>query len=152
MAVERKLRSEEEIINRMVELADKNYNCGQIMLILAQDQENKKDSDLIRAMSGLADGCGFFKETCGIMTGGACLISWHSGKGDDSEEESENMLPMLQDYGEWFHKEIGQKFNGTTCQDIAGDLVGTHEGKALCGGIILQTFNKVNEILESYGF
>jgi hypothetical protein len=152
MVVERKLRSEEEIINRMIELADKSYNCGQIMMILAMDQEDKKNSDLIRAMSGLADGCGFFKETCGIMTGGACMISLHSGKGSDIEEESENMLLMLQDFGEWFHAEIGQKHNGTTCQDIAGDLVGTQGGKVLCGGIILQTFNKINEILVTYDF
>ncbi len=56
MAGERKVRSEEEIINRMIELADKSYNCSQIMMILALDQEDKKNTDLIRAMSGLADG------------------------------------------------------------------------------------------------
>jgi hypothetical protein len=151
MKRERKIRSQEEIVNRMIELAGNNYNCGQIMMILALDQEGRKDSDLIRAMSGLADGCGFFKETCGIMTGGACMISWYSGKGDDREVESENMLPMLQDFGEWFHGEIGRKYNGTACQNIAGDMVGTIEGKELCGGIILETFNKVNEILLSYG-
>ena len=152
MVVDKKQKSTAEIINRMIELADKNYNCSQILMILALDQEGKKNADLVRAMSGLGDGCGFFKETCGIMTGAACLISWYAGKGSDGERESEKLLPMLQDLGDWFQGQIGDKYKGTHCEDIVGDLVGTPEGKQICGGLLFQTFQKVNEILEAYDF
>jgi hypothetical protein len=53
MAAENKQRSTEEIINRMIELAEKSYNCSQILMILALDQEGKENADLVRAMSGL---------------------------------------------------------------------------------------------------
>ena len=145
-------KSTEEIINRMIELADKHYNCSQILMQLALDQKGKENADLIRAMSGLGDGCGFFEETCGIMTGAACLISWYAGKGSDSEVESEKLLPMLQDLGDWFQGQIGDNYNGTRCKDIVGDLVGTPEGKQICGSVLFQTFEKVNSILEENGF
>ena len=152
MVVGRHKKSTEEIINQMIELADKKYNCSQILMILALDQEGKENADLVRAMSGLGDGCGFFKETCGIMTGAACLISWYAGKGSDDERESEKLLPMLQDLGDWFQAQFGDKYKGTRCEDIVGDLVGTTEGKQICGGVLFQTFEKVNEILAADDF
>ena len=112
-------------------------------MILALQQEGKENPGLVRAMSDLGDGCGFFQETCGIMTGAASLLSWYAGKGTDSGEESEKLLPMLQDLGDWFQQEIGAKYNGTRCKDIEGDLVGTPEVKQICGGIIPQTYRKV---------
>ena len=148
----KKKKSTEEIINRMIELAEKNYNCSQILMILALDQESLENADLVRVMSGLGDGCGFFKETCGIMTGAACLIAWYAGKGSDDERESEKLLPMLQDLGDWFQAQIGDKYKGTRCEDIVGDLVGTTEGKQICGGVLFQTFEKVNEILAADDF
>ena len=66
-------KSADEIVMRMIELAEKNYNCSQIMMILALDREGRENPDLVRAMSGLGDGCGFFKETCGIMTAAASI-------------------------------------------------------------------------------
>jgi len=152
MTTKRELRSSDEIVNRMMQLAEKGYNCSQILMILALEQEGKELPDLVRAMSGLGDGCGFFRETCGIMTGAVSVLSWYAGKGSDTEKESDKLLPMLQDFGEWFRQEIGEKYNGTRCQDIAGDLVGTPEVKQICGAIVFQSFGKVNEILASYEF
>ena len=152
MAKERKLQSPDEIVKRMIELAEKNYNCSQIIMMMGLEQEVKENPDLVRAMSGLGDGCGFFQETCGIITGAACLLAWYAGKGADNEVESEKLLPMLQDLGDWIQKEISEKFKGTRCKDIAGDLVGTPECKQICGAIIYQTHIKVNEILTNYNF
>jgi len=152
MATEKTHRTTDEIVMQMIELAEKNYNCSQILMILALQQEGKVNTGLVRAMSGLGDGCGFFNETCGIMTGAASILAWYAGKGTDGEEESEKLLPMLQDIGDWFQQEIGIKYSGTRCKDIAGDLVGTPECKQICGGIILQTYNKVNEILMSNNY
>lgn len=145
-------KSADEIVNRMIQLAESKYNCSQIMMLLALEQEGRENSELVRAMSGLGDGCGFFQETCGIMTGAAGILAWHAGKGADDEEESEKLLPMLEDLGDWFGQEIGAKYAGTRCHEIVGDLVGTDDGKQICGSIIFQTFGKVNEILASNQF
>jgi hypothetical protein len=152
MQTEKIPKSADDIVMRMIELAEKNYNCSQIMMILTLDQEGKQNSDLVRAMSGLGDGCGFFNETCGIMTAAASILSWYAGKGADNETESEKLLPMLQELGDWFQEEIAEKYQGTRCKDIVGDIVGTEEGKQICGGIIFQTFGKVNEILAANNF
>jgi C_GCAxxG_C_C family probable redox protein len=148
----RQKRSSEEIIHRMIELAETGYNCSQIMMILALEREGKENTDLVRAMSGLGDGCGFFKETCGVMTGAASLISWYAGKGFDGEKESEKLLPMLEELGDWFREQIGEKYNGTRCEDIVGKLGGTPEGKQICGGVLFRTYEKANSILGSNGF
>jgi len=145
-------RSSEEIINRMIQLAGSNYNCSQIMMVLALEQEEHENPGLVRAMSGLGHGCGFFNETCGIMTGAASVLAWYGAKGSESEAESENLFPMLQDLGEWFRQKTALKFKGTRCREIVGDLVGTAAGKQICGGLIFDTYNKVNEILSNYGY
>ena len=145
-------RSADDIVLRMIELAENNYNCSQIMMVMALDQEGKENADVVRAMSGLGDGCGFFNETCGIMTAAASILSWYAGKGADSETESDKLLPMLEELGDWFRSEIADKHQGSRCKDIVGDLVGTEEGKQICGGLIFQTFNKVSEILRANNF
>jgi hypothetical protein len=145
-------KSADEMVNRMIQLAENKYNCSQIMMILALEQEGKESPELVRAMSGLGDGCGFFKETCGIMTGAASILAWYAGKGADGEEESEKLLPMLEELGDWFQQDIGAKYAGTRCNEIVGDLVGTDEGKQICGSVIFQTFGRVNEILADNGF
>lgn len=147
-----RLLSADELVKRMIRLADNKYNCSQIMMILALEQEGKDNPELVRAMSGLGDGCGFFRETCGIMTGAAGILAWHAGKGADDEEESEKLLPMLEDLGDWFRQEIGAEYAGTRCHEIVGDQVGTPDGKQICGSIIFQTFGKVNSILADNGF
>ena len=146
------IKTADEMVTRMIELAENKYNCSQIMMILALEQAGEENPGLIRAMSGLGDGCGFFKETCGIMTGAASILAWHAGKGADDERESEKLLPMLEELGDWFQQKIAAKYNGSRCNQIVGDLVGTDDGKQICGSIIFQTFGKVNEILAENGF
>lgn len=152
MVVEAKQRSMDEIVSRMVELAENGFNCSQILVSLTLEREGKKNSDLIRSVSGLGNGCGFFNETCGILTGAACVISWYAGKGTEDETESDKLLPMLQELNDWFNKEIEAKYQGTRCKNIAGDLVGTTEAKQICGGLLFNAFYKTSEILKSYGF
>ena len=150
--VKKMKRSKDEIINRMIQLADKKYNCSQIMMSLTLEQEGKENIGLVRAMSGLGLGCGFFNETCGVMTSAASMLAWYAGKGADNEAESEKLFPMLQDLGEWFQQRTASKFKGTSCKDIVGDQAGTPAGKQICGMLIFDTYNKVDEILTAYGF
>ena len=146
------IKPSDEFINRLIQLAEKKYNCSQIMMILSLEKEGKEIPNLVRAMSGLADGCGFFDETCGVMTGAACVIGYYAAKGADSEKQSDKMLPMLQDFGEWFRQECKKNYKGTKCKEIVGDLVGTPDGKMICGGLIIQAHSKLTDVLASYNF
>jgi C_GCAxxG_C_C family probable redox protein len=152
MAKEKSKKLNDTIVERMIELAENNYKCSQIIMKIAHEREGKENPDLIRAMFGLGDGCGFSHETCGILTGSACLLSWYAGMGSDDEKVSKKLLPMLQDLGDWFEGEIKGRFKSSRCKDIVGDIVGTPEGQQICGRLLLKTYAKVYEILESYNF
>lgn len=145
-------RSNDEIIHRMMQLAENRYNCSQIMMSLTLEQAGKENTGLVRAMSGLGLGCGFFTETCGVLTSAASILAWYGGKGADNEAESDKLFPMLQDLGDWFRQKTASRFKGTRCRDIVGDQAGTAAGKQICGALIFETYNKVNEILAAYGF
>ena len=43
MEAERQHRTTDEIVMQMIELAEKNYNCSQIIMILALQQEDKEN-------------------------------------------------------------------------------------------------------------
>ena len=60
---------------KMLELSGQGFHCSQILLFLGLEAQGKSNPDLIRAMSGLAGGVGFCGDTCGALTGGACLIA-----------------------------------------------------------------------------
>jgi hypothetical protein len=145
-------RQLDELIVRVIELAERNYKCSQILIKLALEGEGKSNPDLIRSMAGLGDGCGFQNETCGLVTGAACLLAWYSRKDSDDEIPSETLLLMLQDLDQWFENEIGGNFKSTRCKDIVGELSVTQEGKLICGRLLLATHSKSNDILMSHGF
>ena len=144
--------NDEEVLNRMMFMADNGYNCSQILMDVTLKQQGKANPDLVRAMSGLGDGCGFFQETCGVLTSAVIVLALYAGKGNDDENEKKYFLPMLQDVNDWFREEIGTKYNGTRCKDIVADLVGTPEGKQICGEVVLLTYAKINDILTVYGY
>jgi C_GCAxxG_C_C family probable redox protein len=145
-------RTDEEIIKRMMALAEGRYNCSQILMVLALEQAGRENPELVRAMAGLADGCGFFKETCGILTGGCSILALYSAKGADTEEESEKLLLMVEEYGDWFEKEVGRQYGGTRCIDITKELAGTPDVKQICGGLVFTAHKKLVEILSHHGF
>lgn len=150
MAVKKKRKVSNAIVERMIALAGDGCNCSQIIMKLGLEREGKTNPDLIRTVYGLGDGCGFSNETCGILTGSACLLSWYAGRQPGDEKPSEMLLPMLQELGEWFDEEIRGRYKSTRCKDIVGDLIRTPEGNQICGGLLLKTYAKTHEILASY--
>jgi hypothetical protein len=145
------VRTDEEIVQCMVELTEGGYNCSQILMRLSLEQAGMENHGLVRAMSGLGIGCGFCDETCGVITGCVCILAFYSAKGADSEKESKKLLLMLEEYGDWFEKEIGKQYGGTRCIDITKGLAGTPDVRKICGELVFKGHKKVNEILHSYG-
>ena len=134
---------------RMMELSYQGYYCSQILLILGLEAQGKENPDLIRAMGGLANGCGFAGGPCGTLTGAACLLSLYAGKGTDDEYQDEGLQYMLRDLGEWFSQTYGERYGDTTCEMIVGDR---SEMRQRCGAIVAETYTKTMELLIAGGY
>jgi C_GCAxxG_C_C family probable redox protein len=133
---------------RMLELSSKGYCCSQIMFIMAFDMQGKTNPDLVRSVAGLCHGIGFSGNTCGALTGGACLLSYYAGKGADGEDIKQGFATMLTDLAFWFKERIGASYGGVTC----GEIMIRNPDRTICATIVRETYAKVLELLTSNGY
>ena len=136
---------------RMLRLAAGGYACSQIIVQLGLDARGEENPALVRAMAGLAYGCGGGRASCGALTGGCCLLALYAGKGSDTEAESDRLMLMLSELSEWFEAQVGGQYGGIICETITGED-GPAAARQRCGAIVGDTFNKVMEILTDNGF
>jgi hypothetical protein len=133
----------------ILRLAHEGYCCAQIILHMALDVQGLSNPGLIRAMSGLCHGFTFTKGTCGALTGAACLIAYHAGKGK-AEEDAHHRLPlMLSELSEWFEQTVGTRFGGINCSNIVSD---GRPDTTLCGGLVADCYGRAMTILVANGF
>lgn len=135
-------------LDRMRELSEQGFYCSQILLIMGMELQGKENPDLVAAMNPLAEGIGFSGETCGALTGGACLLGLYAGKGRPEQEENPRLRFMTEDLVRWFKDEYGAKYGGIRCDDILGDM----NMRGRCPIMVLGTFQKVKELLVENGF
>jgi C_GCAxxG_C_C family probable redox protein len=141
----------DETLIRMMELGNKGYYCSQILISLALEERGETNPALVRAMAGLAHGCGNSQGTCGALTGAGCVLALYAGKGQDDEEESERLFAMMQELSDWFVEQIGGRHGGISCQAIVGEA-GLEASRRTCGALVAETYNKAREILTVSGF
>lgn len=135
---------------RMVEIAQQEFYCSQILLMMGLEAQGKTNPDLVRAMAGLVGGLGFSGKNCGTLTGGACLLALYAGKGTTEEVEDSRLNSMIKDLVQWFEQEQGSKYGGIDCQQILGD--NTSNRLERCPQIVYQTYEKVKMILFENGY
>ena len=138
-----------DLYDHIMELSRYGYFCSQILAILTLELAGEENPKLVQAMGGLDGGVGYSKGCCGCMTGGACMISYFSGKAGDFEPESPAHKPALGEFTQWFQDEVTADYGGINCEDI----IGTNPAKRVeyCPQIIAATFEKCRDILESRG-
>ncbi|MFH1137341.1 MAG: C-GCAxxG-C-C family protein [Pseudomonadota bacterium] len=135
----------------MMRLAGKGYSCGQILISLALYARGEDNPGLVRSLAGLANGCGTGLGSCGVLTGGSCVLALYAGKGADDEEASPLLQVMLEELTDWFEEKVANQYGGPTCRDIVGDD-GPEASRMKCGGIVAETFDRVMAILGENGF
>jgi C_GCAxxG_C_C family probable redox protein len=138
----------DDLMFRMMDLKAKGYYCSQIMMLLALENQEKTNPDLVRAMAGLAFGVGI-GDVCGALTGGACILSLYAGKGTDDEEEHCRLMGMLHELGDWFRATYSGQYGGISCDAISEEGARRNER---CGGVVAATYQKVTEILMENEF
>jgi C_GCAxxG_C_C family probable redox protein len=135
---------------RMLELSGQGFHCSQILLFLGLEAQGKSDPDLIRAMSGLAGGVGFCGDTCGALTGGACLIALYAGRGTPEEEDHPRLNLMINELVEWFTQVFSECYGGIHCREILAE--DPKNQLVRCPDLITQTYHKVKSLLSETGF
>lgn len=134
---------------RMMELGLQGFHCSQILLQLALEAQGKQNPELIRAMSGLVAGLGCGK-TCGVLTGGCCLLGLYAGKGTAESPPDERLGEMLRRFVEWFDVEYTRRYGGINCADILAD--DPRNQLTRCPSIVLESLQELKRILEESGF
>jgi len=139
-----------EDLVRMKELQQQGFFCSQILIILGLELQGKSNPDLVRCMHGLAGGLGFTGETCGTLTGGACLLGLYAGKGTPAEPEDPRLLFMIEALVKWFKERFGADYGGMTCNHILED--NPKNQLTRCPHLVAETYQKVKELLVENGF
>lgn len=152
-----KFMNESQIM--VLELGSKGYSCAQILFVGALRLFGEENNLLIRAMSALSQGGGNLGKTCGALSGGLCLLSLYSGKGDDFETPLENEPLLWDELITWFEAEFS-KNNDISCDSLLGftqNKTHTSQGDRMrqnaehCGVIVAKTWDKCQEILQAHG-
>ncbi len=137
-------------LERMQALKQQGFYCSQILLQLGLEQQGKDNPDLIRAVHGLAGGLGFSGDTCGALTGGACLLGLYAGKGMPDEAPDERLDLMIAELVEWFKDKYEPLYGGIRCEIILDD--NPHHQTTRCPGLVAETYQQVKELLVANGF
>lgn len=135
---------------RMLELSSQGFHCSQILIRLGLEAQGKENPDLVRAMEGLAGGVGFCGDTCGALTGGACLLALYAGRGLPGEEPDPRLNLMISELHEWFSDEFASCYGGIHCSQILDDDPANQ--RARCPGIVTRTYDKVTSLLLDHDF
>ena len=138
-----------DLIDRVMELSQYGYFCAQIMAILMLDMTGEENPGLVKAMDGLNGGVGYSQGCCGCMTGGACVLSYFTGKGEDTAFEDANHKPAMAEFTKWFEEEMTAEYGGIDCRDITKGNPANRV--AYCPQIIAASFEKCVEILQDRG-
>jgi hypothetical protein len=136
----------DDTLIRMLQLGQQGYTCSQIIILLGLELRSESNAGLVRAMGGLAYGCGSGHGSCGVLTGGCCLLALYAGKGGADETQSDRMILMLQELNDWFCQHTGCAPNDMSCGTIVGEA-GPAASRQSCGAILSETYAKVMEIL-----
>lgn len=133
----------------ILKLARQGYCCSQIVMHLALDLQGQENPGLLRAISGLCHGFSATRGACGALTGAACLLAYHGGKGR-ADEEPHDRLPLMQnELAQWFEDYATTRFGGINCSDIVTD---GQPDTSICGGLVGECYGKALAILVDNGF
>ncbi|MDR1945553.1 MAG: C-GCAxxG-C-C family protein [Desulfovibrio sp.] len=132
----------------LMELSTKGYNCAQIVIIGGLRLMGRENPDLVRAMGGLVHGVGDSGEICGAISGAACLVSLHAGKGLDNEYPHPDGLLIMDELIGWFRDEMcdGGEITCSAIMDAPERAM-----NRLCGRLLGASLRKATDLLSQYG-
>jgi len=148
----------------VLEQGSKGYSCAQMLVIGALRLMGRDNPDLVRSVSGLAQGAGC-GELCGALSGGVCLLSLYTGKGLDAEMPHPGEALLISELTNWFANELCQG-NGVTCAAIIDGILNSAKDRdspqdandkrrmceTHCINMVAMVWEKCMELLRENGF
>lgn len=131
-------------------LAAKGYCCSQMLGLLALKAQGAENPGLVRALGGLCRGMGQCGMTCGVLTGGTCVLAYYLGKGSDGEESSEKADLAVCEYVDWFVNRTSQ-YGGTACADILGECPEGKPDMTRCAALVGEGWGMILILLTGLG-
>jgi hypothetical protein len=130
---------------RTLELMAMGYQCSQIVMIMGLESRGLYNPTLVRAIAGLAWGCGESSCTCGCLTGACCLLSILMEQNGGLYEQQKRRVYLSTELVRWFWEKYGFPLGGIDCMAIReADSLGTAPER--CQQIIETVYEKVQEI------
>jgi hypothetical protein len=140
----------DEAMMDILPLAARGYCCSQILGLLALGAQGREDPALVRALGGLCHGVAESGGTCGILTGGACVLALYVGRGADGETPHERAELVLSSFAEWFMERATRQYGGGTCTAILGEGAGRPD-MSRCAGLLSEAWAAMVGILADNG-
>jgi hypothetical protein len=142
----------ETAINRIAQLSEQGYACGQILLIMGLEARGNSELGIVQTMSGLTKGSGNGTGTCGLLTAGCGLLTIFGGRVDDKWKWNKGLPQMVQDLTDWFWESYGYLYGGIDCNSIRNTEEIIFEPTLhSCGKILMEVYLKVLAILRANG-
>ncbi|CAG34995.1 DVU_1555 family C-GCAxxG-C-C protein [Desulfotalea psychrophila] len=139
----------DDIGMQVMELGAQGYCCTQIMVLLALDEMDRENPDLVRAASGFCNGMGDGTGPCGVYAGANLLLGLYAGKGLAMEQADGKLALMLEEFAQWFVSRTSAHA-GIRCLDIL-DGSTPQMNTSLCGSLLADAHGRVREILLDNG-
>jgi C_GCAxxG_C_C family probable redox protein len=131
---------------RICELWAKGYQCSQIILIMGLDARGQNNPVLVKAVAGLAWGCGEGSCTCGALTGACCLLSLFTGKGYGNLGQQKQLVSLTTELVRWFWQKYGFPLGGIDCMAIREAAL-PEKPNERCQKMMQSIYEKVSEII-----
>ncbi len=142
------------ILLEILPLIKNGYCCSQLIMHLLLQGAGQENPQLIRAMHGLCFGLGGTEGPCGLLTGGACVLSCFAGRGHDDDIPHASLAPMIHEYQQWF---VEYTKSAGLCHQVLEQLphivepsVQHEHEHARCGYLLGACWEKILELLENY--
>ena len=147
------------LLLEILPLVRQGYCCSQLLMLLLLQSCGRENPELIRAMHALCHGMGASEGTCGLLTGGACVLGCLAGRGGENESAHPAFVPLVAEYHEWFAART-EKFGGAACFQVMQGLsaetgeptptAGDQPSPSLCGNFLAECWEKLCVLLEDY--
>lgn len=127
------------------------FCCSQLLMLVLLRERGEDNPQLVRAMHGLGMGLGFANGPCGLLTGGAAVLGVLAGKGEPGELPNPLLVPMVNDYAQWFFERTTD-FGSPNCESVTAGLCGpgAQPSMLLCGNLLGECWEKLCEIRQQY--
>jgi len=154
----------------VLELGSKGYTCAQILIIGALRLTGEENETLVRSMSALSQGGGNSGQMCGALTGGLCLLSMYTAKGNDFEQAMQEEALLMEALLTWFNEEVCANcdnrcdailgltdLNSSSSSDNASVNIGCtgHTTRTMrqdtCGHLLAKVWDKCLQLLQEHG-